>query len=653
MNEKIPIRTSNNWCKYCGCNLSTDSIQKISEHNTVICESCGTEVKKYDIIFESETNELNSHEIRNRNKSKFYSYLKRIYKTIRNEKGPIAKILDDSDLPLVFKENLMIVVSRFIYYHLKILEQDLIFSPNNAEISKDLLDRIYNEINPILSKRIKRKFLDNLFNITIKRFEKFLQILQKKIKVHDKFRQNFIIFLHWLINKVYTITTKLWSQENLPRFERFIRDDLRSCPIVFVPTTKNSSNNQNLINDKHNQMKECTRCHQTMPYDRFNPVTKGSEEVRANCKRCNSELSLIRQNRKKLNIIILKYNGKCSECGIDDSILPVFQFHHQDPNIKSISWRDIKNRSYSYINNKFEIENIVVLCSNCHSKKQALVFNKYSNLILQQNLILQTPEEINSSILNSTKNILKKVDRMHLRAKIREWIKKRYIIEQLYEGRCVGCREVSVENNLTALEFHHYDGEVENKLKWESLETLDTTLIAEQLINQKCLCLCSNCHSLIHSRFNEFAVEILNKFYNQDLLKQKVEEIESNFRKIFNNISSFEIKHNTLRSKPLLKLSIPHTDNWIIHLLKIYYFSRKFENKIFKAYDLENILNISIRHIYKHLNRFKKEGYIENSKLLRGKFIFTDSGLNKVKELESDHRSLANKIRINLNYENL
>ena len=234
---------------------------------------------------------------------------------------------------------------------------------------------------------------------------------------------------------------------------------------------------------------------------------------------------------------------------------------------------------------------------------------------------------------------------MHLRAKIREWIKKRYIIERLYEGRCVGCREVSVENNLTALEFHHYNAEIEHKLKWESLEALDTSLIMKQLINQKCLCLCSNCHSLIHSRFSEFAIEILNKFYSQDLLKQKVEEIERKYNEMFNNISSFEVKHEVLKSKPLLKLSLPHTDNWIIHLLKIYYFSRKFEERSFKAYDLEKVLNISIRHIYKHLNNFIKQGYIEKSKLLKGKFSFTDSGLAKVKEIESNYNSLANKIK--------
>lgn len=643
MNEKIPIRTSINWCRYCGCTFSNDVLQNIAEHYTMICESCGTEIKESDINLESGAKELIGHEVRN--KSRFYSYLKHIYKSIRNEKGPITKIFEDSDFPLIFKENLMIVISRLIYYHFKILEQELIPSYNNVEISKDLLDRIYNDISPILNMRIKRKFLDNLFKITVKEFEKFLRILQTKIKLNRKFHQNFIIFLHWLITEVHIIITKLWSQKELPKFERIIRDDLKSYPFKLAPTTRNNNKKQSLINDKQKKMKECARCHQTLPYDRFYPVTKGSEEVRSYCKRCNSDLNLIRQNRKKLNIIILKYNGKCSECGIDDSILPALQFHHQDPKIKSISWRDIKNRSYNYIIKKFEEENIEVLCSNCHNKQQALVFDKYSNIILQQNLTLQTPEEINFIILNSTKDVLKKLDRMHLRAKIREWIKKRYIIERLYEGRCVGCREVSVENNLTALEFHHYNAEIEHKLKWESLEALDTSLIMKQLINQKCLCLCSNCHSLIHSRFSEFAIEILNKFYSQDLLKQKVEEIERKYNEIFNNISSFEVKHEVLKSKPLLKLSLPHTDNWIIHLLKIYYFSRKFEERSFKAYDLEKVLNISIRHIYKHLNNFIKQGYIEKSKLLKGKFSFTDSGLAKVKEIESNYNSLANKIK--------
>ncbi|MHA2391182.1 MAG: hypothetical protein ACXAEX_04370 [Promethearchaeota archaeon] len=649
MNEKLQSKTTINWCRYCGCIFSEDILRNIAEHNAMICESCGTEIKKSDINLKSGSNELDSLKYQKiRNKSKIYSYLSRIYKSLRNRKGPIVKVLDDSNFPLIFKENFMVVVCRLIYYNFKILEQEDILNPNNVEFSKDLIDRIYEEISPILTMRVIREFLDNLFKISVKEFEKWLQKLQAKIKFNKRFRQNFITFLRWLISEVKNIITEFWSQTDLPKFERIIRDDLKSYPFFFNSSIRNTGSKQRLINDMQKKVKECGKCHQILPYDRFYSVSKGSEKVRAYCKQCNSDISLIRQNSKKLNIILLKYNGKCSECGIDISVLPALQFHHQDSKKKTISWRNIKDRSYDYINKRFEEENIEVLCSNCHNKHQALVFNKYSTLILQQNLTLLTPEEINFTILNSTKDIPDKLDRMHLREKIREWIKKRYVIEQLYDGKCIGCGDVSVLNNLTALEFHHSDVEIDYKLKWESLEILDTVLIIEQLVSQKCLCLCSNCHSLIHSRFNEFAFDILNKFYSEDILNQKIKIINRKYHKIFDNISRFVMKHKALNVKPLLKLTLPHTDSWKIHLLKIFYFSEKFEERLFKAYDLEKILNISIRHIYKHLNRFIKQGYIEKPKLMKGKFRFTDSGLAQVKKIENNYKSLANKIKISI-----
>jgi hypothetical protein len=48
----------------------------------MICESCGTEIKESDINLESGAKELIGHEVRN--KIRFYSYLKHIYKSIRN-----------------------------------------------------------------------------------------------------------------------------------------------------------------------------------------------------------------------------------------------------------------------------------------------------------------------------------------------------------------------------------------------------------------------------------------------------------------------------------------------------------------------------------------------------------------------------------------
>lgn len=230
---------------------------------------------------------------------------------------------------------------------------------------------------------------------------------------------------------------------------------------------------------------------------------------------------------------------------------------------------------------------------------------------------------------------------MHIREKIREWIKKRFIIEQLYNGKCIGCGNT----DLGTLEFHHINPDIDNKLKWEALEHFDTKAIIKQLINQNCICVCSNCHSLIHSRYYEFAEEILDNFYNKDLVVQKVKLVKKHYEDIINNISNFKIEQKKINFKPLLLLEIPHTARWKFHLLKIYYFLQKSNNKLFKAYDLRAILEISIKHIYKHLNRFIEQRYIEKDSKTRGIYKFTIFGLYKIEEIEKNHKLISLKIK--------
>lgn len=297
MNRITPLKTSINCCRYCGIVFSDDVLRNIDEHNSIICETCGAENNKSDI----KLNELESIDQKLKNESRLHSYLRYLYESLRNGKGPIVKVFEDSDFPKIFKENFIIVVCRLIYYNFKISEQNLIHYPNNAEFTKDLSDEIYKGISPILSMRVKIEFLDNLFKISIKEFEKFLRILQKKIKINKKFRQNFILYLRWLIKEFHIIIADLWDQKDLPKFERIIRYDLKSYNFCFNHSIKNIGCKQILIDDKQNKVKKCGRCHQIFPYDRFYPVSKGSEKVRAYCKQCHSDLSLISQNSKSFS----------------------------------------------------------------------------------------------------------------------------------------------------------------------------------------------------------------------------------------------------------------------------------------------------------------------------------------------------------------
>ena len=125
MNRIIPLKTSINCCRYCGIVFSDDVLRNIDEHNSIICESCGAENDKPD----KKLNELESIDQKLKNESRLHSYLRNLYESLRNGKGPIVKVFEDSDFPKIFKENFIIVVCRLIYYNFKISEQNLIHYP--------------------------------------------------------------------------------------------------------------------------------------------------------------------------------------------------------------------------------------------------------------------------------------------------------------------------------------------------------------------------------------------------------------------------------------------------------------------------------------------------------------------------------------------
>lgn len=180
---------------------------------------------------------------------------------------------------------------------------------------------------------------------------------------------------------------------------------------------------------KNKNLKKCERCNKTLPYSKFYTVSKKNNKPRPYCKKCHSILGLIYKYRKKLRIVTNHFEGKCHNCNKNFLILPALQFHHTEPDIKTKSWRKIYGLSESKIIKRFREERVILLCSNCHLKKQAIILNEYRDLILKKNLFSLETKEINKKIFMKTDHISEKLDRMHIRQKIREWIKKRFIID--------------------------------------------------------------------------------------------------------------------------------------------------------------------------------------------------------------------------------
>jgi hypothetical protein len=334
--------------------------------------------------------------------------------------------------------------------------------------------------------------------------------------------------------------------------------------------------------------KECARCHKILSYNKFFKVNKSTNNVRPYCKKCHSELNLIQQYKKKVRVFRDLYGLECYICGKGMLFLPSFVLHHPEVHKKTASWKEIKGRSYEFIVNFLKTENVELRCSKCHLKEHATILKHYYPLISNNELFDLKPNEIRSKILNVTKNISDKLERAHKRGKIREWIKKRYLLDYHFDGKCIACGL----NDLSALELHHRDSKVESKSKWHTIKSLPINQINEIIINQDCVCLCSNCHSNFHSRFDEFGREVLQDYYDEKEVKTHLKKISNHYQAIRDKILNFCFYIEKPIESPF-EIELKEKDNWKIHLLKIFYFINSNDKEIFKAYELKTILNIT------------------------------------------------------------
>lgn len=102
------------------------------------------------------------------------------------------------------------------------------------------------------------------------------------------------------------------------------------------------------------------------------------------------------------------------------------------------------------------------------------------------------------------------VIKIFLKIQVKKFVRKRFVLEQLYNGQCVGCGKITIYDNLPALEIHHRNEELKTFAKWQEIANLDCEDILKLLINEDCVCLCSNCHVFIHSKYHNLIDEIIS-----------------------------------------------------------------------------------------------------------------------------------------------
>ena len=133
-------------------------------------------------------------------------------------------------------------------------------------------------------------------------------------------------------------------------------------------------------------MKQCTRCKLWKEEDEFSFHDKNRGTRQYMCKSCHSEMNRSRYERKKDDIErvnkesnvrrveeaqryiyeVLSYSI-CEDCGAYD--FTVLTFHHVRGN-KKVNIADMASRGYSLEAIKMELEKCIVLCFNCHMRRE-------------------------------------------------------------------------------------------------------------------------------------------------------------------------------------------------------------------------------------------------------------------------------------------
>jgi len=244
-----------------------------------------------------------------------------------------------------------------------------------------------------------------------------------------------------------------------------------------------------------------------------------------------SEMSQIKVFLKKKKIIKEVFESKCAECGISIVYLPTFQFHHFTDK-KTISWDSIKHLPYKDILQLLLKDNVEALCADCHEKKQSTIYTNFKSFIYNKELLNNSFSEIKKEVILF---LDKKNLNQNLKPRILAWIYKRYIIEYFYNSECISCSKSCDVNSLQSFIFHHRT-EIKT-IEWSVIKKKNINEIIDWIKKDDCVCLCANCHSMLHSIFYLKYVDII--FNDEDLKFTLTKEIQ----KMKINIKNFKFEN--------------------------------------------------------------------------------------------------------------
>lgn len=220
-------------CLFCKSPFSNEILNKIKDGmDDVYCENCGDIINRVQNKYNFNPSDIAEEDPKTNIDSSPAIPL------IEPKPGPdalnypIGRVFYDTDFPLIFKSNFIIVFARLTCFHALYMEREGQLQLGEPYIPEDALNNLYMSTRSVQDMQIRSEFLKNLDEISEDEFERYLKQLQAKIQSNQQYLEDFHVYSRWLISTVYLLLSKNWNKENLNKFDRIIRDDLKSVDII-------------------------------------------------------------------------------------------------------------------------------------------------------------------------------------------------------------------------------------------------------------------------------------------------------------------------------------------------------------------------------------------------------------------------------------
>ena len=215
-------------CQFCNSTFSDEILKKIEDDKVdVYCENCGDIIKRVQNKYSFNPPDIPENVPKTNIDNTPVTPQKELKPHPDALNFPIGRIFYDTDFPLNFKSNFVIVFSRQVCFAAMRLGQEGEIDLGESGISENALNDLYMSTRHIQDKRIKAEFLKDLRKISKEEFESNFKKLQTKIQSNRQYMEDFHIFTRWLIRKVYLIISDASNKDELSKFDLTISRDLK------------------------------------------------------------------------------------------------------------------------------------------------------------------------------------------------------------------------------------------------------------------------------------------------------------------------------------------------------------------------------------------------------------------------------------------